>query len=190
MLDDQIVVVTGMPRTGTSMMMSMIHATGVPIVADGHRAADEDNPRGYFEDARAKSLHRDHAWIGSVRGHAIKVVLNLVPMLPAAEKYMVIVMHRNLVEVTQSQALMLSRQGGTMTMPEAQLQAVYAREYQRVESWLDSQDNVSWIAMDYAAVLNDTTTEVMRIAAFLGMAGMAARMAAEVDASLWHHRSE
>src|SRR6185295_15833711 len=91
-----IVVVSGLPRSGTSMAMKMLEAGGLPVVTDGRRSADEDNPRGYYEDERVKDLYRegDKTWVRESRGKAIKVISFLLKSLPPDNNYKVLFMHR------------------------------------------------------------------------------------------------
>ena len=93
-----VTVIAGLPRTGTSMMMQMLAAAGLPAYADEHRLADQDNPRGYFEHEQATKLHRDASWIPQARGKAVKIVAHLLPYLPEGEQYRLIFMHRDIEE--------------------------------------------------------------------------------------------
>ncbi len=109
----EVVIVSGLPRSGTSMMMKMLEAGGVPIMTDGVRAADEDNPRGYFEVERVKDLEMeaDKRWIRDARGKALKVISFLLKELPEDCAYRVVFMRRDLSEVVASQNKMLDRRG-------------------------------------------------------------------------------
>ena len=108
-----IVVVSGLPRSGTSMAMKMLEAGGLSVVTDGLRAADEDNPKGYYEDERVKDLHQaaDKAWLRDARGKVVKIISFLLKSLPAENNYQVLFMHRNLREIVSSQNKMLVRRG-------------------------------------------------------------------------------
>ncbi len=105
-----VTVVTGLPRSGTSMIMQMLQAGGMDVVTDGVREADEDNPRGYLEFEGAKRLQTDRAWVGQAVGHCVKIVAQLLPCLPNNFQYRIVMIHRNLDEVLRSQATMLERQ--------------------------------------------------------------------------------
>jgi len=109
-----VVVVTGLPRSGTSMMMQMLVAGGLPVLADDHRLADESNPRGYLELEQVKRLVSDSSWVGSARGKVVKIVSPLVRHLPRGKDtatYLVVHMHRPVAEVVRSQLVMLTRSG-------------------------------------------------------------------------------
>src|SRR5687768_12382196 len=101
-LTDTITVVSGLPRSGTSMMMRALQAGGLPVLADGLRAADEDNPHGYFELEQVKRTVADPSWIAQARGHAVKVIARLLPDLPPGQHYKVLFMRRDLDEVLRS----------------------------------------------------------------------------------------
>src|ERR1700726_4979370 len=102
-----VTVVSGMPRSGTSLLMRMLVAGGLPALTDGHRPADHHNPRGYFEDVRARKLAHDSSWIEEARGKAVKIIYRLLPNLPPHLDYRVLFMERDLEEVFDSQQDML-----------------------------------------------------------------------------------
>src|ERR1700741_4498489 len=108
---EPIVVVSGLPRSGTSMMMRMLEAGGLPIVSDGERAADIDNPKGYFELERIKNLEHetDKSYLSAARGKAVKVISFLIKELPDENDYRVVFMRRDLDEVLTSQQKMIDR---------------------------------------------------------------------------------
>src|SRR5438067_7880099 len=106
-----VTIVSGLPRSGTSMMMQMLAAGGIAAYSDGKRTPDEDNPRGNLEHEKATQLHRDTSWVREARGQVVKIVAHLLPYLPAGEEYRIVFMHRALEEVTASQSAMLKRLG-------------------------------------------------------------------------------
>ena len=108
-LTSEIIIVSGLPRSGTSLMMQMLHAGGIEVVTDQIREADVDNPRGYFEFETAKTVKSDASWIPSTRGKAFKMVSQLLYHLPASERYRVLFMRRNMEEILDSQEKMLAR---------------------------------------------------------------------------------
>ncbi|MGH8657906.1 MAG: hypothetical protein ACREV4_05355 [Gammaproteobacteria bacterium] len=81
---EAIVIVSGLPRSGTSMVMSMLEAGWLPILSDCERAADEHNPKGYFEYERVKNLQRetDKSWLRLARGKGLKVISHWLETLP------------------------------------------------------------------------------------------------------------
>jgi tetratricopeptide (TPR) repeat protein len=164
-----VTVVSGLPRSGTSMMMQMLTAGGIQAFSDGRRPADDDNPRGYFEHEKATQLHRDAKWVAEARGQVVKIVAHLLPYLPAGEEYRIVFMHRPLEEVTASQGAMLhrlGRKGGNLE--RAQLARVYAGQLVRVQEWLKQTAGVHVLSVQYAQVLEDPAGAAERLAGFLG----------------------
>ena len=184
---------TGLPRSGTSMMMQMLAAGGVPVFADDHRPADASNERGYLEHELARRLAVDASWVPQARGKAVKLVAQLVPHLPRNQKYRVVMMHRPLGEVIASQRKMLERlgkDGGRIT--DEALKATFAKQLSHVRSMLVHlrKDGVlDVLEVKYLDVLEHPGAVAQRLAAFLGEGFDADRAAAAVDPSLRHERA-
>jgi hypothetical protein len=183
----EIVVVSGLPRSGTSLMMQMLAAGGIALLTDLQRTADADNPRGYFELEAVKRLRQDAAWLTAARGKAIKVVSQLLRDLPASERYAVLLMQRDLDEVLDSQAAMIARQGRTGGA-RATLRAAFENHLVQTAAWLAAQPHLRSVTVDYAAVVADPTGQAALINAFLGGALDESEMAAAVDPALYRNR--
>jgi hypothetical protein len=186
-----IVVVSGLPRSGTSMMMKMLDAGGLPLVTDAAREADEDNPRGYFEDERVKDLGRttDRTWLRGCRGRGVKIISFLLLDLPDENFYKIIFMRRNLDEVIASQNKMLTRRGetgGSGTDDETRRR--YEMHLRKVEFVLEDNPNYESLDVDYRAALDDPRHHAQRVRDFLGMDLDVDRMAAVVDLELYRNR--
>jgi tetratricopeptide (TPR) repeat protein len=185
-----VTIVTGLPRSGTSMMMQMLAAAGVAPYTDEKRTADEDNPRGYFEHEQATALHRDTSWIPEARGKVVKIVAQLLPYLPAGEEYRLIFMHRNLDEVTASQQAMLKRlrrAGGRLANRE--LKRAYVAQLVRVQKWLQGRPEIAVLSVKYEEALGAPGTTAARLADFLGEPFDAQAAAGSVDAGLRRQRA-
>ena len=182
---DAVVVVAGLPRSGTSMLMQAMAAAGVSLLTDGQRAADEDNPRGYHEYEPATRLAEDSAWIAAARGRAVKIVLPLLPHLPRGEAYRVLLIQRDLREVLASQARMLQRRGRrpSSLRPRA-LAAQYISQERIVLNFLQSRPGIGVLPLDYDLVLRDPHGTAQRIAAFVVGAFDAAACAAAIEPGL------
>ena len=185
-----VIVVSGLPRSGTSLAMQMIHAGGVEAVTDGRRASDEDNPRGYFEFERVKQLRTDKSWLDGAEGKVVKVIHLLLAELPDDRPYRVVFMQRDLGEVVRSQATMLARSGraGGQLAPE-RLMAVYAQQLAAVDAWLAARPNFGVLRVPYARMVADPAAHAAAVNAFLGGSLDEARMRAAVDPSLHRNRS-
>ncbi|MDE0889378.1 MAG: alkaline phosphatase family protein [Phycisphaerales bacterium] len=180
-----IVVVSGLPRSGTSMMMQMLAKGGVPAFTDGNREADTDNPRGYFEHEKSTRLGSDSSWMPEARGQAVKIVAQLLPSLPRGERYRVVFMDRDLQEVVKSQRVMLDRlgrEGGRLT--DSRMMSTLDAQVAQVERLLARRPDVDALFVDYASVLEDPMAEAGRICDFLGLETNPDAMVATVDESL------
>lgn len=181
-----ITIVTGLPRSGTSMMMRMLAAGGMPVLVDRSRPPDEYNPRGYYEFAPVKRTARDARWLDRAEGRAVKVISMLLPALPADRHYRVIFMRRGLDAVLASQENMLRRQARRITSDRAALRAISARHIAETIAWLKHQPQMRLLVCDYEAILKSPQTSTARIANFLGGKMNASRMASVIDPSLHH----
>ena len=183
-------MVSGLPRSGTSMMMRMLEAGGLPILADGVRQADTDNPHGYYELEPVKNLERDpdRAWVREARGRAIKVISHLLEHLPEAHFYRVLFMRRNLGEVIASQNTMLERRGEPNPVDDVKTDELYQRHLEKIRALLRMKPNIEVLEVDYAATLEDPEAAAARVAAFVGRGLDTAKMAQAVDPSLYRNR--
>lgn len=186
-----ITVVSGLPRSGTSMMMQILQAGGMQIITDQERSADDDNPRGYLELERVKKLKEgDTAWVAETQGKAVKVISALLEHLPAAHQYRVIFMQRELAEVLASQKQMLVRRGeATDKVSDEALAAMFSRHLAKVEDWLAQQPNIQTLYVPYAALLDNPTSYVDGVVDFLGLPLDIDAMRAVPDRSLHRQRA-
>ena len=180
-----ITVVSGMPRSGTSLMMSMLQAGGMPVLDDGSRAPDQHNPRGYFEDSRAKRLATDSAWIEEARGKAVKVIYRLLQYLPGQFEYRVIFMLRDLEEVYDSQQDMLA--AADSGKRERMIRAL-AGDLENARDWLRRQPHIRYLDVPYAELIAKPGPWAGRVGGFLDDELDEAAMAAAVDPALYRHR--
>lgn len=184
-LPTEIIVVSGLPRSGTSLMMNMLGAGGIELVTDGVRQPDVDNPRGYFELERVKSLAADTAWLSSARGKAVKVISALLQHLPSAHRYKVLFMRRDLDEVLESQARMLEHRGVPRAPSgDAALRADFVAHLEATARLLRGSDAFDVLDVSYAELLDAPVAEVARVASFLGSGVDRAAMRACVDPAL------
>ncbi|MFH1679447.1 MAG: sulfotransferase [Candidatus Eisenbacteria bacterium] len=187
-----IVIVSGLPRSGTSLAMKMLDAGGLSQVVDGIRTADEDNPRGYFEDERVKDLHKmsEKGWVREARGKSLKVISFLLKDLPDSNRYKVVFMRRHLEEVLASQNKMLEHRGEKSETPDDQMRKIYEDHLQQVYGLLDRTPHFDVLYVDYTAVLEDPRGQAVRIRDFLGMPLDVEKMAGVADKTLYRNRAE
>lgn len=164
-----IIVVSGLPRSGTSMMMKMLQAGGVNILTDNLRAADENNPKGYYEYERVKQLEKgDIAWVAEAEGKAVKIVSYLLEFLPAEYFYKVIFMQRDMTEILASQRRMLEREGKSDNSPDDEkMAALFKKHLAKVENWLAQQKNIETLYVSYNQTLVSPLETLERLDAFL-----------------------
>jgi len=187
---DFVTIVSGLPRSGTSMMMRMLEAGGMPMVVDYDRKPDEDNPNGYYEFEAVKKMKEDVSWMGGAVGKAVKAIHVLLYDLPKEFRYRVVFMRRGLNEVIASQNTMLQRSGASTGKMETQVLARhFDTQLKQVDSWLQRQPHMKVLYVDYAEAVRDPLTYAQRISEFLGGALDWERMAATVDSGLYRQRS-
>jgi hypothetical protein len=182
-----IVIVSGLPRSGTSLMMQLLHAGGIPALTDHVRAADTDNPRGYYEFERVKKVKDDAAWLPEARGKVVKMVSQLLLDLPPTERYRVVFMERDLNEVLDSQEKMLRRLGRAAA-PREEMVRAFTLHMNRVHRWLAEQPNFAVLRVRYADVVARPAEEAARVNEFLGGRLNVGTACAAVDPSLYRNR--
>ena len=183
-------VVSGVPRSGTSLGMQMLAAGGLPVLRDDARPPDADNPRGYYEYEPVKRLAACSSWIAGARGRAVKVIHLLVPKLPSAIAYRVVLMRRPLAEVIASQDAMLARRGGAPedALPAGRLAEVYEAQLGELRAWVGAARERALLELDFHALLADPGAGAAALDDFLGGGLDRAAMAAAVDPALRRQR--
>jgi hypothetical protein len=168
---DPIIVVSGLPRSGTSMMMSMLNAGGLEVVTDNLRIADENNPKGYFELERVKKLKDgDNQWLEAASGKTVKIISALIKYLPEHYSYKIIFMSRNINEVLKSQRRMLERDGKSGDDVDDQIMAnLFHQHLDDVSEWLKTQKNIQVLRIHYNDILKEPESHVEKIDIFLGI---------------------
>lgn len=183
-------IVTGLPRSGTSMMMQMLAAGGHDILADTHRPADDSNPRGYYEYEPVKRSMTDMSWLQDAHNKAVKVIHLLLPRLPDTCSYNVIFMQRDLAEVVASQRIMLQRMGkpgGKLT--DEQFINIYSEQIDKALQWAQTQPNTRLLSVHYHDAIASPRELAQRIANFLPIELDVDAMTAAVDARLYRTKA-
>ncbi len=187
--NDVIVVVSGLPRSGTSMMMKMLEAGGIEPLSDNIRTSDDDNPKGYYEFERVKRLKTDKEWIPLAKGKAVKVISMLLQELPSTNSYKVIFMHRHMEEILASQQQMLiNRNKPADDKSQARMAALYRKHLRGIESWLEGQPNFDVLYLHYHEVLGNPQKYCAMINEFLGKGLDATRAGEIVDKKLYRQQ--
>lgn len=173
------------------MAMKMLEAGGLELVQDGVRGADEDNPKGYYEDERVMRLHdtKDRSWLAAIRGKGIKIISNLLRSLPADNNYQVLFVRRDISEILASQAKMLDRRGEDSATDDERMAELFAADVWRAQYLLKRQPQFEWIEINYREVLAEPEVQAARIKQFLGLDLAVEKMAEVVDPNLYRNRA-
>lgn len=185
-----IIVVSGLPRSGTSMMMKMLVSGGLIPITDEIRTADDDNPLGYYEFERVKQLPKgDIEWLRNAPGKVVKVIAMLLRHLPPDYHYQIIFMRRALPEIIASQRRMLINRGEDPDeVGEEELIHLFERHLREVYAWMNKQPNVLTIDVDYNQLMGDPGTQSSKLGQFLNMKLDDSKMASVVDPTLYRQR--
>jgi len=190
--NDAIIIVSGLPRSGTSMMMNMLHAGGLAVVSDGVRTADDDNPKGYFEFERVKKLKEDKGWLPEARGKVVKAISELLKHLPTdgAYTYKIIFMRRNIDEILASQTKMLKRRGThDPSVADEEIRRMFLVHLERINDFLRLHPCFDVLYVNYNLMLKEPAERIVQINAFLGGHLDVAAMTAAIDQSLYRNRA-
>lgn len=187
---EPIIIVSGLPRSGTSMMMKMLETGGIPLLTDQVRTADEDNPQGYYEFERVKELeYGDTAWLADAQGKAVKIVSALLQYLPPNYHYKVIFMRRQVEEVLASQRKMKDRRGASVDeLDDKAMAKVLHKHLKTVSHWLLEQPNLDLLYINYNTLLKNPVSEAAKVSRFLSHELDPTEMITVVDPTLYRNR--
>jgi hypothetical protein len=186
---DTITLVSGLPRSGTSLMMQMLGAGGMSLLTDGQRVADESNPRGYFELEPVKLGRNDLSWLAGANGRVVKVIHLLLMQMPTDRQYQVIFMLRDLGEVIDSQRAMLRTQGKVpAALADDVLSGVFTKQLATVKQWLAEQPNFRVFYVPHGEVIRKPLAVAQEINKFLGGALAVESMVEAVRPELYRQR--
>lgn len=184
-----ITIVSGLPRSGTSLMMQMLQAGGLPVLSDGERRADTDNPKGYLEWERIKQLPKDPSLIAEAEGKVVKVISQLLLSIPSGHEYRVIFMQRPLPEIMKSQDEMLKRRGTYEPIADTSpIEQAFQRHLVEVNKCLAGKPNVKVLRVHYHRVLREARQVGDEVATFLGATLNIDAMTQQVDGTLYRNR--
>jgi hypothetical protein len=186
-VDSEIIIVSGLPRSGTSLMMQMLAGGGVEILTDAIRTADDDNPRGYLEFEPVKKTKHDGSWLPTARGKAVKMVSQLLYDLPPGERYRIVFMRRDLDEVLASQEKMLARLGRPAA-PRERMRTAFETHLEHLDGWLAKQPHMTLLPVSYKALVEAPDAQARRVCDFLNRNLDLAAMVSAVDPNLYRNR--
>ncbi len=183
-----ITIVSGLPRSGTSLMMKMLEAGGMEIVIDHIRKADVDNPQGYYEFEKVKKIKDDSSWLKDTYGKVFKMISLLLLDLPLTESYKFIFMQRNMDEILASQTKMLKRLGREPSADDKKMAVYYNKHLEKVFKWIENNRNVDTLFISYNDIIQAPADGAEKINRFLGGFLDVEKMIGVVDTSLYRNR--
>lgn len=183
--ENQIVIVSGLPRSGTSLMMQMLAKGGIEPLLDRKREADVSNPKGYFEYEPVMSIHKDNSWLSKGQNKAVKIVGPLLSHLNPKFRYKIIFMKRDLNEIIKSQRIMAGKDPEVLPVS---LYNAYVKLLKKIDNWKNKEPNVEVIYLDYKEVLNDTEKNIEKVQLFIGKDLNKYAMAKCIDKSLYRNK--
>jgi hypothetical protein len=187
---EPIIVVSGLPRSGTSMMMKILAEGGLSIVTDERRTADDDNPNGYYELETVKQMSVGNvAWLANAGGKVVKVISALLEYLPSEYSYKVIFMEREIREILASQQKMLARRNETSQISDGEMEAQFRKHLSVVKPWLVRQPNMDVLYVSYNALMSDPEPQCRRVVEFIHAPLNLSRMLEVPNASLYRNRA-
>jgi hypothetical protein len=185
-----VIVVSGLPRSGTSMMMKMLAEGGLPVLTDAIRSADEDNPNGYFELEVVKQLAEGQKdWLANADHKLVKVISALLEHLPPEHHYKVLFMERQIPEILASQRKMLARRNETSKVSDEEMQAQFTEHLKAIKYWLARQPNMDVLYVDYNRMMADPDQYLQKVASFIAMPLDLDKMRAVPNAQLYRNRA-
>ncbi|PKP01782.1 MAG: hypothetical protein CVU11_14190 [Bacteroidetes bacterium HGW-Bacteroidetes-6] len=185
MTKGKITVVSGLPRSGTSMMMQMLNAGGLEVLTDKKREADNNNPKGYFELEKVKGMAKDNTWVIEAEGKVIKVIAQLLQHLPPEFEYDVIFMDRDMNEILRSQQVMLNRDPSTYPTMIAN---AFNKELEKVDVWSKNSPGVRLKHIKYKDVIENPVIVAAEINEFLDFRLDEQKMIEAVDPDLYRNK--
>ncbi len=187
---EPIIVVSGLPRSGTSMMMKILAEGGLSIVTDELRTPDDDNPNGYFELETVKQMSAGNVtWLSNAGGKVVKVISALLEYLPPEYSYKVIFMEREIKEILASQQKMLSRRNKMSKSSDAEMEEQFRKHLTVVKPWLARQPNMDVLYVSYNALVSDPEPQCKRVVEFIRAPLNLSRMLEVPNATLYRNRA-
>ncbi len=185
-----VIVVSGLPRSGTSMMMKMLAEGGLEVLTDAIRSADEDNPNGYFELEVVKQLAEGQKeWLANADRKLVKVISALLEHLPPEHHYKVLFMERQIPEILASQRKMLARRNETSNIGDEEMEAQFREHLKAIKYWLARQPNMDVMYVDYNRMMANPDELCPKIVDFLGLPLDVDKMRSVPNEKLYRNRA-
>lgn len=185
---NMIDIVSGLPRSGTSMMMRILSNQNRVLLTDEFRSADMDNPHGYFEYEAVKLSLKDTSWLSQAVGKTVKIISTYLMALPNDYFYRIIFMERSLAEIIASQEAMLKRRNKTLKdTHHITLIKIFEKHLLEIFKWLNDQENMLFCRIDYNDIINNPCAYTKVLSRFLGCSFDESKLLESVDTSLYRN---
>ncbi len=183
-----ITIVSGLPRSGTSLMMQMLEKGGMPILTDGVRKPDDNNQNGYYEYEKVKGLMKDNSWLDEAEGKVVKVISGLLSFLSDNHEYKIILMRRDIEEVLSSQAKMLERLGTSQKVDPGILKMTFEKQFEMVRTMMLKKENMQFVEISYRDLVLAPENEIKKINGFFGNIFNQEIMITAIDKTLYREK--
>jgi hypothetical protein len=163
-LSEYIFIVSGLPRSGTSLLMSLVGQLGVPLLTDDVRKPDSSNPKGFFEYEPVKTMYKgENRWLEFAKGKCVKIISPLLPYLSPQYNYYVLFINREIREIIKSQKVMRNVTDANNIVDDSKLMENYKRHLMTTERWLSSQKNIQVIYFDFNKIIAKSPEELEKL---------------------------
>ena len=187
--NEPIIVVSGLPRSGTSMMMKMLAQGGVPVITDELRRADDDNPNGYYELEVVRQLRDGNTtWLKEANGKGVKIISSLLEYLPPDHEYKIIFMERDTRETLVSQKKMLDHRGEEPKMSDQEMEQQFQTHLAALKPWLVRQPNMEVLYVNYNTLMSEPASACQKVMDFLELPLDKTQMLSVPDSQLYRNR--
>ena len=180
----EVIIVTGLPRSGTSLMMQILNKSSLEILSDGIRQKDESNPEGYYELEAVKGIVKDNSFLVNAVGKVIKIVAPLPMFLDKTLHYRVIFMRRDIEEILRSQEKMLNKD---QSAEREKFAAIYNTHIQKTYQFFEL-NNIPYLDIYYKELLQNTEIELKKIIDFLKLESDWKELAKVVNPDLYRNK--
>ena len=162
---EKITIVTGLPRSGTSLMMQILDRTSLPILTDGIRKKDTNNPEGYYELEAVKGIIKDNSFLNEAQGKVVKIIAPLPLFLDKNLTYRILFMRRDITEILRSQEKMI---GKNQTSEYEKFASIYEQHLKKTYAFLD-ENSIPFIDIWYDKLVSNPDNEIKKIIDFLNI---------------------
>ena len=181
-----ILIITGLPRSGTSLMMQIIEKTEIPVFSDGKREKDINNPEGYFELEAVKGIVKDNSFLENAKGKALKIVAPLPIFLDKKLNYKVVFMRRNMDEILRSQEVMLQKD---QLSERDKFRGIYELHLSKTYRFFED-NSIPYIDVNYNELMKNPEVEIQKLVEFCAIQTDAKKLIEVVRPELYRNRNE